>query len=189
MSTYQITAQGTTYAGSTSFFNANTTFTPLENFSLPGFLVMTPSAIDPAGLSGNGVNAADIGILLGTPFDLDVRAGELIWASNNALHDAFASTRTGAASIDEVTQSFDPNTNTLVSVLDPNVAPQTNLDFYVEHSGLLGFPRQITGGEVDLFFSPDFTTVHGAVTFYGGGFVEPGTFAQTIQFDGVFIGA
>lgn len=189
MSTYQINVSGATFAGNTSFLDQNTSFTPLENFlTQDAVLVVTPT-VDTVDASGTGVNVADIGLYVGQPLDGDIWAGELIWASNNALHLTFVpgANEGQAAGIDEVFQQFDPTTNTLVTVLDPNIARTTTLDHYVETSRLLGFPREVVGGEVDLVFSADFTTVHGTATLFGGGFVEPGTFAWSATFDGVLI--
>ena len=64
-----------------------------------------------------------------------------------------------AAVIDEIFQQFDPATNTLFTAIAPNTARLTNIDYYVETSGLIHFPREIVGGEVDLTFSPDLTAV------------------------------
>ena len=189
MAVYQITVTGATYSGSTNFFDPNLTrFTPIEAVNLGGFLLTAPTQ-DTVGASGNGVNIVDIGLAFGAPFDGDVRAGEVIWASNNALHPFLSGAnpdRGPAAAIDEVFQAFADN-GVLVTQIDPNRAPQTNTDFYVERSGLLGFPRHIVAGEVDLLFSADGSTVSGAATLFGGGFVEPGTFAMAVSFEGVVI--
>jgi hypothetical protein len=189
MALYQITVSGATSGGSTAFFDPNvTTFTPIEAFTLGGFL-LTADPQDPVGASGNGVNLLDIGLVIGTPFDLDVRAGELVWSSNNALHPVLTGESTffePLGAIDEVFQSVAAD-GTLVTQIDPNRAPQTNTDFYVETSGLLGIPRQIVGGELDMTFSADGTSVSGVATLFGGGFIEPGTFAWGATFQGVLI--
>jgi hypothetical protein len=190
MSVYQIAVTGTTFAGDTSLLNQDTTFTPLENFAFQQATLAVMPAIDTAGTSGTGINVADIGLYVGQPLDGDVRAGELIWASNSAMHLEFApgASQGQAAAVDEVFQHFDPATNTLITQIDPNTVAITNLDHYIERSGLLGLPREVVAGKVDLTFSPDLTTVHGVATLFGGGFIEPGTFAWSAIFDGTLVG-
>jgi hypothetical protein len=190
MAIYQIAVSGVTFSGSTSFFNANTAYTPVANVNQPGFLAVAGGAYDTTGVTGNGINISDIGLLVGTPFDLDVRAGETIWGSNTAILDTFLSqpSRTGRAALDEATQTFDPATGVLRTVIDPNVAQQTTLDFFVGRDGILATPRNIVAGEVILDFAPDFSSVVGVATFFGVGIIEPGTFAESLQFQGVFVG-
>lgn len=180
---YSLSASGTTYSGSTAFLSSSTTFTPVRSFSLPAVLVLS-STIDTSGASRTGINLLDVGLEVSNPFSGTPPAGALIWASNNALHDVFGQTTTGKGAIDEVTQTYDPATRTLVMRLDGNVAGTTTLDYYTQTAGVLAVPRHITNGEVDITFSADGRSLTGRAAFYGNGYVEPTTSAWSATFSG-----
>jgi hypothetical protein len=184
MPLYSLSISGATYSGSTSFLNSSTTFSLVQRFSGSAALVAS-APLDTAGTSGSGINVLDIAFLVGSPFAVAPAAGSLIWASNNALDDVFTSTKTGPGAVDEVTQSYDPGTRTLVTRLDPIIAPTTTLDYYTETGGLLGAPREIINGEVDITFSPDGRSLTGKATFFGTGYVEPTTSAWSATFSGI----
>ena len=192
MATYAIGILGTTYTGNTSTFTPTTIYTPVAEVAQGGTLaIVFGGAYDTRGLTGNGVNISDFGLLVGAPLDPNgnTRAGETLWGTNTAILDAFLdpSLKTGivAPGLDGVTQTFDPQTGVLRTVIDPVVAPQTVHDFFLLRDGD-ATPRKIIGGEVVLDFSEDFGTVNGTAAFYSVG--AGGTFAETLQFSGFTLG-
>jgi hypothetical protein len=187
MSNYAVTVTGTTYDGSTSRLQQDTTFTPAANFTEQGLLAVVPT-VDTAGASGNDVNVVDLGLYVGNPFAVTPDAGSLSWASNSALHVTFLhANQSQTADVDDTNQSFDPNTRTLRAVVDPNIAPAIQLNEFDKTGGLLGFPSPILAGEIDVTFSADNSSVSGKATFYGGGYIEPTTTAWSATFTGTLV--
>jgi hypothetical protein len=129
MPTYQISGTGMTYVGNTSFLNDTTLFTPQEAFNFTGLIVVEPTI--PASNLNNDLNQIDFGIYIGDPLDFDVHAGEIIWATNNAVHSqVHPNLITAGGAIDEVNQFVDANNN-LVTTIDPNAARITNADQFI----------------------------------------------------------
>jgi hypothetical protein len=188
---YQLDVQGLTYDGSTSFPGPDTVYTPRESFATQGGALLAVEPPIPPSNDTTGANAADVGLYVGTPTDADVHAGEMLWASNSAVHSLYSGI-TGAsdgqlAAIDETFQAYDPATRTLTIDIDPNTALTTNIDHFVKSSGLLGAPAEIVDGTMTLQFSEDFTQVTGTATFIGNGFIEPGASAWSADFSGFAI--
>lgn len=185
---YSIAVEGSTYSGNTNFPSELTTYAPLEPFLQQGILAIETGILP--GNSNTDQNVFDVGLFVGSPLDINVQAGELQWASNQALHSEFDEI-TGANSaqllgIDETLQAFDPVTNTLtMTIADPNTALISQLDMFNKRSSILSTPAEVVGGTVNLQFSPDFTTVTGTATFYGNGYIEPGSSAWSANFTGV----
>jgi hypothetical protein len=184
---YSITVEGATYSGNTSFPSPETSYFPIEGFALPGFLAVESPI--PAGNAGStDPNVVDTLLMVGSPFDINVLAGELQWASNSAMHTVFSDGNFGqTTAIDETTQSFDPLTNTLtVTIQDSTTASISQLDSFNKSSSLISTPAEIVGGTIEMDFSDDWSTVTGAATFIGNGFIEPGSSAWSAVFSGVF---
>ncbi|MEL7039672.1 MAG: hypothetical protein AAFO04_29285 [Cyanobacteria bacterium J06592_8] len=185
---YSITVQGTTYSGNTSFPSAETLYWPIEGFELPGFVAI--EAPIPAGNAGfTDPNVLDAFLMVGSPLDTNVLAGELQWGSNSATHSEFSdgNISQALAAIDETTQEFDPLTNTLtITIPDATTAMISQLDTFTKASNLISTPAEIVGGIITLDFSPDWTTLVGSATFYGNGFIEPGSSAWSASFSGAF---
>ena len=186
---YNITVEGATYSGNTSFPMAETSYLPIEAFALPGFLAIESPI--PAGNAGTtDPNIVDTLLFVGSPLDANVLAGEIEWASNNAMYTEFQAV-TGAndaqagVAIDETTQVFDPTTNTLtITIQDSTTALISQLDLFNKSSSFLSTPAEIVGGSIAMQFSPDGTTVTGSATFFGNGFIEPGASAWSANFSG-----
>lgn len=183
---YNISLTGQTLAGNTNFPSQATSYTPLEAFNLGGILTFE-TAILP-GNNNTGLNAADVGLYVGNIVDANVVAGEIQWASNQAVHKEFDEI-TGASisqivGIDETFQTYDANTRTLTMSIDPSTALISNIDSFNKRSSLLSGPAEIVGGTVTLQFSPGFDQVVGNATFLGNGFIEPGAYAWQANFSG-----
>jgi hypothetical protein len=148
-----ITGTGTTYVGSTGTLSSETVFTPVEDFQFTGQLHWKNAV--PADNVGNGSNYYDFGLYIGNPFDTDVHAGELFWASNSALHnEAFPGIHNQGA-VDEVyTTPYvrDDGTNLgrrmNLYEIDEAVADLTDLDSFIVTTET-GLPREILAGQVD----------------------------------------
>jgi len=65
-----------------------------------------------------------------------------------------------------------------------NPCSSTTLSCLSPHK-ILSKPAEIVGGTVNLQFSPDFTRVTGTATFYGNGYIEPGSSAWSANFTGL----
>lgn len=190
---YSLTIAGQTFAGNTNFPSDVTAYTPLEAFTQTGVLTLESPTITPAN-NNTDLNLFDVGFYAGNIYDITATAGEIQWASNNAVHAEFNEI-TGASvsqivGIDETFQSFDSATNTLTMAIDPATAPITQLDSFIKLSSSLGLtaPVQIVGGTVTLQFSSDFTQVNGTATFIGNGYIEPGAYAWQANFSGILTG-
>ena len=185
---YAIEITGQTLAGNSSFPSVNTSYSPLEQFRESGILTLE-TTIPPSNANPD-LNVFDIGLYGGNFADLNVLAGEIWWASNNAVHysnrDITGASESQLAGIDETTQVFDPATNTLtIEINDPNIAVTTQLDTFNKNSGLTSAPVQIVDGIINLQFSQDFTQVVGNASFVANGFIEPGAYAWQGEFSGV----
>jgi hypothetical protein len=197
---YSIDITGQTLTGDTSFPSANTTYTPLEQFSESGILTIESPIL--AANNNSDANTLDVGLYGGVTNDVDVLAGEIWWASNSAVHysnrDITGVSESLSAQsqllpvgesfggIDEVTQVFDPETNTLtIEINDPNTALGSNIDNFYKSSSILSAPGEIVAGTITLQFSPDRTQVSGSATFIANGYIEPGASAWQGEFTGV----
>ena len=135
-----------------------------------------------------GPNVVDVGLYVGRSSDLNIFAGELTSANNNAIH-FFYNVITGASesqlsAIDKIFQTLDEATRTLSIEIDINTAVTTNIDNYNKTGGLLGAPAEIVDGVITIQFSADLRTVSGNATFFGNRFIEPGASAWQAQFGG-----
>ncbi|MEA5447585.1 hypothetical protein VB780_03325 [Leptolyngbya sp. CCNP1308] len=186
---YQIELTGTTFSGNTAFLSSETVYTPIANFSQPGFLVVE-QPIFPSNFEDTDPNRYfDLGLFVGSVFDINVLPGELLFASNTALHAYAGGNFSQQAAIDVVEQSFDPLTGTYsILIEDPTTARASQLNTFNSSSGILSAPKQILAGEINLQFSPDGQQILGNINFFGSGLIEPGTFAYSAEFSGTFIG-
>lgn len=189
---YNITVEGATYSGNTAFPVAETSYTPIEGFVLPGFLAIE-SGIPAGNAQTTDPNMVDTLLFVGSPLDTNVLAGEIEWASNSAMYTTFnaatgANAAQAGAAIDETVQSFDPTTNTLtITIADATTALTSQLDMFNKSSSFLSTPAEIVGGTIVMQFSPDFTTVVGSAVFLGNGYIEPGSSAWSATFSGTLV--
>ena len=187
-SIYNLTLAGQTLAGNTSFPSTATSYTPLEAFNLSGILTFESPTIIPRN-NNTDRNVADVGLYVGNVVDANVVAGEIQWASNQAVHWEFDEI-TGASisqfvnRVDETFQSYDDSTRTLTMSIDPSTALTSNIDSFNKRSSLFSAPVEIVGGTVTLQFSPGFDQVTGSATLIGNGFIEPGAYAWEANFSG-----
>ena len=93
---YQLALQGSTFSGNTNFPGPTTTYTVLEPFSTVGGALLAVEAPIAASNVTTGPNVVDVGLYVGRSSDLNIFAGELTWASNNAIH-FFYNVITGAS--------------------------------------------------------------------------------------------
>lgn len=185
---YELAIQGTTYVGNTNFPGPTTVYTANANFGTARNAILAVEPTIPASNSNTDANVLDVGLYVGNVEDGNIVAGEIHWASNNAVHLLYQIltdvSGIQGSSIDETEQAFDPNARTLTVDIDPNKAPITNFDAFLKGSSILTIPAQIVDGEVSLQFSSSFHTITGSATFIGNGFIEPGSSAWQASFVG-----
>lgn len=185
---YQIDLTGTTFSGSTAFISEETVYTPLANFSLSGLLAIE-EPVFPSNFQDNDPNDFDLGLFVGSVFDINVLPGEILFASNTALHTYAGGNFSQLAAIDVVEQNFDELTGTWsILVGDSTTARISQLNTFNSSSGILSAPKQILLGEIRLQFSSDQQQVLGSINFFGSGLIEPGTSAYSAEFSGSLIG-
>jgi hypothetical protein len=182
---YNINVAGTTYdtdAGAPQF--TPTQAFPITDFNLLGALTL--EATIPASNLGNGANLVDVGLYTGNPFDANFEAGEMMFATNSAVHQNFigGNLNQALAALDVSYQSFDPNTNTLRIVLDDRFTPTVQLNSLIKGSSIATAPQSIISGEMLLQFSSDMTQVAGSVFVFGNGYNSPGVSLYQANFSG-----
>lgn len=186
---YQMSVIGQTYSGSTSFPGASTTYTPLASFATRSSILALEPTI-PATNTGNGANPFDIALYVGDPYDFNVQAGELVWASNSAVHSLYrsitgAGSQQAGAAIDEVSYRFDAASNAHQFEIDSRVANITTIDHFITRSSFLTAPKQIVHGFVSFNTSDNGASISGSAVFIGNGYIEPGAYAWAGSFSGV----
>ncbi len=180
---YQVTARGTAYSGTTTFLSSATTFQPVSSFRLDGSFVAS-SPIDTTNTSRNGVNLLDFGFLFGHPFG-SPEAGSILWATNIGLDNSLISTtRTGAGALDDVTQTYDPTTRTLVTRVDAAISQLITSQFFEITGAVFADTYRPLSGEIDITFSADGRSFVGTALLLGVGLIFPGTAAWQVNLTG-----
>lgn len=174
---YDVTISGTTYFGNTNFPHSNTRYTPQQNFTLRGTLVVLPTR-DRSGVNfDNGVNARDVGLKVGSPASAP-KAGSVWFATNTTV---FANMGVGNilqryASLDVAYVEVNDKKNQInIVVDDQSVARASQLNSFNVKSGLTANMYQILAGSMWLRFSSNGSRVDGAFDFVGSGYMYPGS--------------
>jgi hypothetical protein len=178
---YNIAIAGTTYTGDTDFLYSFTNFTPYANFYLGGTLVVAPTQ-DPWAVTGNGVNDRDIAINTG---NIGVGGpGVMEFATNTILHQLFGGGFGQGAALDVAYVSTNEQAGTINVQIDTNVSADSQLNTMFWNGGLLALPTPIVAGQMQLQFSNGGQHVDGSLTFFSGGYIEPGTAMIQASFSG-----
>lgn len=129
---------------------------------------------DRTGVSGNGVNARDIGLFSGNPGGAP-EMGAIWFATNNRLYDAVGfRTTTGKAMVDIAAVTANPQTSTLSVDLDQRLTPTVQLNSMNSRGGLTAGVYQIVDGTVQLQFGPNGQLIAAVIDLVGNGYIEPG---------------
>lgn len=174
---YDVTISGTTYFGNTNFPRSDTRYTPQQDFTLRGTLVVLPTR-DRSGVNfGNGVNARDVGLKIGSPASAP-QAGAVWFATNTTV---FADMGVGNAlqryaSLDTAFVTISDARNRIrIVVDDQSVARASQLNSFNVKSGLTANVYQILAGSMELRFSSNNSRVNGSLDFIGSGYLYPGS--------------
>lgn len=184
---YDVTISGTTYFGNTNFPRSDTRYTPQQDFTLRGVLVVL-STRDRSGVNfDNGVNARDIGLKVGSPASAP-RAGSVWFATNTTV---FADMGVGNAlqkhaSLDTAFVTVNDASNRIrIVVDDESVARTSQLNSFNVKSGLTANVYQILAGGMELRFSSNGSRVSGSLDFIGSGYLYPGSSRVKAKITGV----
>lgn len=168
--------------------------TPYGEFRREGLLLVEPP-LDTSGVNfDNGINARDVGLISGNPPGVP-EVGAIWYATNTGVYGQMglgASVAQDLALLDTAYVTADEAGGLLSVVVDGQfwglpAARSSQLNCFTPSSGLLAFIYQIIQGGMSLQFSPDATTVAGAIDFVGNGYIEPGTSRYVANFEGVAI--
>jgi len=184
---YNLSVSGSTYFGNTSFLSPQTRYSLANNFRLGGTLVVDPGIL-PSNLtsSANGRNAKDLILQVGGGPYSSVRpaAGAAQFATNSVLHRLFGGGSSQNAAIDVAYVNTNQSAGTIDLQVDSNISRTVSLNSFLRTGGLLASPAQVLSGNMNLRFSNGGRNVTGSVTFYGSGYIQPGTGAYTATFSG-----
>jgi hypothetical protein len=193
LTNYNLSVTGVTYAGSTTFLYQNPSFTPLETFTLPGILSVEPGIRTNASFR-NGRNAKDIGLFIGNNPPLlapvgDFSAGAAWFATNSQIFRRVGGNFGQSASLDIAFVRTNERRSTIRVEVDSdpissNPARIVQLNTFNTRTSLFTAPKQILRGTMELRFTRGGRQVSGSATFFGGSFIEPGTYAYQVTFSG-----
>lgn len=184
---YDVTISGTTYFGNTNFPRSDTHYTPQQDFTLRGVLVVLPTR-DRSGVNfDNGVNARDVGLKVGSPASAP-RAGSVWFATNTTVFAdmGVGNTLQRYASLDTAFVTANEAGNRIrIAVDDQSVARTSLLNSFNVKSGLTANVYQILAGGMELRFSSNGSRVSGSLDFIGSGYIYPGSSRMMAQITGV----
>jgi hypothetical protein len=176
--TYDVQITGVTFAGNTNFLLPTTQFMAVEQFSRPGTLLLSRSTVE----GGPGVGLA-IGSIASP------QAGNLAFASHSSMlkvvSGASQANRNAGLAVARVTLGGGRLDMQMITGGTGHPVSRTmQLNSFVWRSGLAA-PKQILDGGMILELSDNDRRISGEAVFLGGGYIEPGTYAVKIEFQGM----
>lgn len=181
---YRITASGTTFAGNTSFPTSNTFYTPAENFSLLGNLVVEPRINAQNSTRRNGPNSREVTFIIGGDRTL-IAGGTLRYSTHTWGHRHWGGQTLGRPQLDTAFVRANNRTNTLSIGADAQWSRNDSSNLFSWRSSLVNAPKQILLGGATIRFTNRGRRVSGRIEFFGNGFIEPGAYAYVANFTGV----
>lgn len=177
--TFDIQVTGVTYAGNTNFLDPSTQFTPVEQFSRGGTLLVARQTVE----GGPGV-----GMTIGSV--TSPQAGNLWFATQSSMlkvvSAANSANRNAGIVVASVTFNRGAGTVEVKMITGGTGHPVSRtmqLNSFVWRSGLAA-SKQILDGEMKLQLSDNDRRVTGEAVFFGGAYIEPGTYAIALKFEG-----
>lgn len=172
---YDVKITGRTFIGNTNVPTEQTSYSPVQNFTLRGKLVVLPTRDTSGANFKNGVNPRDIGLFVGSPA-ANPQAGAIWFATNTKVFsDVGKGSRSQSAALDVAFVNLNSQAGAINIKVDSNAARTSQLNTFNVQSGLTANVYQIVAGNMTINFKGGGESISGALDLIGSGFIYSGS--------------